>query len=154
MRDKMVLKRFCKEFSVKEGIDGSVCDDEEIFEIIARIFDVLDEKYQVLDELLDEVLMAVEERDVGELTDILASLLDEIIGLIGNGGGDVSEELSSALKTVLGIYGVEAGDELDYLINELAFYEVFLERIKRRLEAIRDVLTSRREQLGEGLRGF
>ncbi|MEM1692145.1 MAG: hypothetical protein QXK45_05680 [Thermofilaceae archaeon] len=130
-----------------------MCNDEDIFNIIIQIFDVLDEKYKIIDGLLDDILNAIENKDIGELIDILRELIDELVYLLNN-DGCIMEELDQSLRTIAWIYNIKVDDDLESLLEELSQYEIFMERIRRRFEVIRDVLRAKREQMENGLKGF
>lgn len=153
MRDNNIYLRFCKELLVKQGIDENMCSDEDIFNIIIQIFDVLDEKYEIIDGLLDDILNAIENKDIGELIDILRELIDELVYLLNN-DDCIMEELDQSLRTIAWIYNIKVDDDLESLLEELSQYEIFMERIRRRFEVIRDVLRAKREQMEDGLKGF
>lgn len=140
--------RFCAEFLSKQGMDPSLCGEKEIFDVVIRFYDAISEKYELLDELLDRVLVALEDGDIGMLSQSLSELLGELVAMIDRRDEDTAEELSCVLRILGDLLGVELPGEIDDVVELVTEYEVFLEQVKQRLIAVADVLRSIAEQTG------
>ncbi|MEM4530907.1 MAG: hypothetical protein QXY39_03480 [Thermofilaceae archaeon] len=142
------VHRFCKELLSKQGIDPSLCGEKEVFDIVIRLYRAVNEKYKLLNELLDRVAESIEDGDIGMLSQSLAELLDELIAMIDRRDEDTAEELSCVLMILGDVLGVETPQEIEEVAELIAGYEVFLEQVKQRLIAIADLLRSIAEQTG------